>query len=387
MNARALEKVLIQKAPKRNPRVRIRDSAHRTTVFFKTSQPKAVVYFSKCTLVLVSPDNKMYGVVNHAMPSTLKKKPRVLKNKSIKSRTGAAAQSKQISALSRQLTDMSRKQFAKVSTVWQRDLLSVETTTGGVQAYICPIPYVAGNPLGAGQANAVPVPWTDNLSLASQASFVKSTCFGVAREAATSNEIYHTGGNIKWQMVSNEPTMAKYYMYLIRPKKHLADQLVKDRNFKSGVLLNPTPGAGSSLTGNLDYIAHQEGLAGGTLFGAQINRKYWDVLYSKEITMGHNNVTGAQVTVNYNAPGSSAHTALTARGTIKLPAGGMIKNAAVATQQGGTNASQATSWEVGYVDQENEAGCYLVVINNGISLDGEAGKLGFLVHDYYKACV
>jgi len=167
----------------------------------------------------------------------------------------------------------------------------------------------------------------------------------------------------------------------------MADQLVKDRQFKEGVLLNPTPGAGSILTYNLDFIVHQEGLAGGTVFGAQFNRKYWDVLYSKEITLGHNNTTGAQVTVNYNAPGSSALTALTARGSIKLPAGGQLKNVARASQAGGTVNAQATSWEVGYVDQENETGCYLVVINNGISLDGEAGKLGMLVHDYYKACV
>ena len=321
------------------------------------------------------------------MPRFLrKKKPTVLRNKSIKKRTGAKAQSKQISALSRQVSSITKKQFANVSTVWQRDMLSVETTTGGVQAYICPIPYAPGNPLGTSSTGG-PISWTDNLSLASQPAFVKTTVFGVAREAATSNEVYHTGGKISWQMVSNEPTMAKYYMYLIRPKKLMADQLVKDRQFKEGVLLNPTPGAGSVLTYNLDFIVHQEGLAGGTVFGAQINRKYWDVLYSKEITMGHNNVTDAQVTVNYNAPGSSALTALTARGSIKLPAGGQLKNVARASQAGGTVNAQATSWEVGYPDQENESGCYLVVVNNGISLDGEAGKLGLLVHDYYKACV
>jgi len=321
------------------------------------------------------------------MPRFLRKsKPRVLRKRNIKKRTGARAQSKQISALSRQVSSITRKQFAKVSTVWQRDMLSVETTTGGVQAYICPIPYAPGNPPGASTTSG-PITWTDNLSLASQSTFAKSTVFGVAREAATSNEIYHTGGTLKWQMVSNEPTMAKYYMFLIRPKKLMADQLVNDRLFKQGVLLNPTPGAGANLQYNLDFIVHQEGLAGGTCFGAQMNSKYWDILYKKEITLGHNNVTGAQVTVNYNAPGSSALTALTARGTIKLPAGGYLRNSSTATQTGGTNASQATSWEVGYKDQSNESGCYLVVINNGISLDGEAGKLGFLVQDYYKACV
>lgn len=321
------------------------------------------------------------------MPRFLRKsKPKVLRRKSIKKRTGAKAQSKQISALSRQVSSITRKQFAKVSTMWQRDLLSVETTTGGVNAYICPIPYAPGNPLGTSSTGGT-INWTDNLSLAAQSSFSKSTVFGVAREAATSNEIYHTGGTLKWQMTTNEPTLSKYYMFLIRPKKLMADQLVKDRLFKQGVLLNPTPGAGAVLQDQLDYIVHHEGLAGGTLFGAQINRKYWDVLYKREITFGATNVTGATVNVNYNAPGNFAHTGLTCRGTIKLPAGGHLKNAAVASQSGGTINAQATSWEVGYPDQENESGVYLVVINNGISLDGEAGKLGFIVQDYYKACV
>lgn len=321
------------------------------------------------------------------MPRFLRKaRPRVLKSRNIKRRTGARAQSKQIMSLSRQVSSITRKQFAKVSTVWQRDLLSIETSLGGVQAYICPLPYAPGNPSGASTTGGT-INWTDNLSLAAQPAFGKSVIFGVAREAAVSNEIYHTGGVLKWQMTTNEPTLSKYYMFLIRPKKLMADQLVKDRQFKEGVLLNPTPGAGARLQDQLDYVVHQEGLAGGTVFGAQINRKYWDVLYTKEITFGATNVTGASVQVNYNAPGNFAQTGLTARGTIKLPAGGHLKNAAIATQQGGTNAAQATSWEVGYPDQENESGCYLVVINNGISLDGEAGKLGFLVHDYYKACV
>jgi len=321
------------------------------------------------------------------MPRFLRKsKPKVLKKRNIRRRTSAKAQSKQIYALSRQVSSITRKQFAKVSTMWQRDLLSVETTTGGVQAYICPIPYAPGNPSGASTTGGT-INWTDNLSLAAQSSFGKSTIFGVAREAATSNEIYHTGGILKWQMTTNEPTLSKYYMFLIRPKKLMADQLVQDRQLKQGVLLNPTPGAGAVLQDQLDFVAHHEGLAGGTLFGAQINRKYWDVLYKREITFGATNTTGATVNVNYNAPGDAAMTGLTCRGTIKLPAGGHLKNAARGSQAGGTNAAQATSWEVGYPDQENACGCYLVVINNGISLDGEAGKLGCIVQDFYKACV
>lgn len=322
------------------------------------------------------------------MPRFLpKSKPRVLKTRNVKRRTGARAQSKQISALSRQLNSMSRKQFAKVHTVWQRNMLTVDNTLGGLQCYVCPIPHAPCNPAGASQPGGQVV-WTDNLSLASQSTFTKRAIFGVAREAATSNEIYHTGGCIKWQMVSDEVSFSKYYLFLIRPKKLMADQLVKDRALKQGTALNPTLGKAAFLTPDLDYVCHTEG-TGTTVFGAQINRKYWDVLYSKEVTFGRNEAGSSSATqiFNYNAPGNAATTALTARGTIKIPAGGMIKNASVASQTGGGNASQATSWEVGYGDQENESGCFLVCVNNGASVDGQFSKLGFIAHDYYKACV
>jgi len=317
------------------------------------------------------------------MSKFLKGKPRALKG--IKKRTGAKAQSKQISAISRQLSTLTKRQFAKVHTVWQRNMLTVDTTLGGLQCYVCPIPFAPGNPTGASQPGGQ-VAWTDNLSIASQSFFAKKAVFGVAREAATSNEIYHTGGCIKWQLVSNEATMSKYYLFLIRPKKAMADQLVKDRRFKMGTALNPTLGKDAFLTQDLDYVVHSEG-SGTTVFGAQVNRKYWDVLYSKEVTVGANDAGDRTQNINYNAPGSAALTSLTDRGTIKLPAGGMIKNASVSSQSGTGNAAQATSWEVGFGDQENETGCYLICIHNGATVDGEFTKLGFIVHDYYKACV
>jgi len=321
------------------------------------------------------------------MGKTLKGKPSALKSRNIKKRTGAKAQSKQISAISRQLNTLTKRQFAKVHTVWQRNMLTVDNTLGGLQCYVCPVPYVPGNPTGASQPGG-PVLWTDNLSIATQPTFQKRAVFGVAREAATSNEIYHTGGCIKWQMISEETTFSKYYLYLIRPKKDMADQLVKDRQFKAGTVLNPTLGKAGVLTPDLDYVVHTEG-AQATVFGAQINRKYWDVLYSKEVTFGRNvaGAADAEQIFNYNAPGDAAHTALTCRGTITLPAGGMIKNASVASQTGAGNAGQATSWEVGFGDQENETGCYLICVNNGAAIDGQSTQLGFIVHDYYKACV
>lgn len=322
------------------------------------------------------------------MPRKIRKKPRALKGRNIRRRRSAKAQSRQIMALSRSVSSLTRKQFAKVHTVWQRNMLSVESLTGGIQSFICPIPYVPGNPDGASQPGGQ-VTWADNLSLAAQPTYTKKAVFGVAREAATSNEIYHTGGNIQWQMQTNETTFSKYYMFLVKPKKQMADQLTKDRNLK-GTSTTGSIGSGAFMEQDLDYVVHEEGLTGGTVFGAQMNPKYWTVLYRREITFGRSEAGGGAPVnqfFNYNAPGDGAQTLINARGTIKLPAGGMIKNASVTSQSGSGNASQATSWEVGYGDQENDSGVYLVVINNGVSVDGDNAKLGFIVHDYYKACV
>jgi hypothetical protein len=135
----------------------------------------------------------------------------------------------------------------------------------------------------------------------------------------------------------------------------MADQLTFDRKLEQGTLLNSDAGFASFLQEDIDYVVHGEGVQGGTTFGAQINRKYWDVLYSREITMRRllAGAQDAQQIFNYNAPGDPSRTGLTARGTIKLPASGMIKCANVVQQQGAGNAGQATAWEVNYAQQEN----------------------------------
>jgi len=325
------------------------------------------------------------------MPRKLRKKPRALKGRNIRRRRSAKAQSRQIMALSRSVSSLTRKQFARVNTVWQRNMLSVESLTGGVQAFCCAIPYVPCNPAGASQPGGA-VTWADNLSLAAQPTYTKKAVFGVAREAATSNEIYHTGGKLQWQMQTNEASFSKYYIFLVKPKKAMADQLVKDRNLK-GSSGTAAIGSGGFLQQDLDFVVHEEGLTGGTVFSAQMNPKYWTTLYRREVTFGRTEAgaaSSAQQFFNYNAPSGpngGAETLINARGTIKLPAGGMIKNASVTSQSGTGNAAQATSWEVGYGDQESSSGCYLVVIHNGVSVDGDNATMGFLVNDFYKACV
>lgn len=318
------------------------------------------------------------------MPRNPTKKPRALRRRNIRRRTNAKAQSKQIMALSRQVSSITKRSFARCATKWIRNNLPVETTTGGGYAYVCPIPYAPCNPTGAGTQNP-PTTWTDNLSLAAQPSYTKQIMFGIAAEAQNSNEVYHTGGQIKWQMVTTEPQFTKLGLFLIRPKRKMADQLVKDRLLKQGSALNPTLGFAGYLNKGLDYEVH-EGTGSGinTYFGSQINRKYWDVLYSREVSLGHPDA--GQFTTNVNPANTRpANNSITASGTIKLPAGGMLKNAAVASQLGPT--PQAAGWEVEYGDQTNETGCYLVCINNGVSLDNQTVTLGFMVTDYYKAAV
>jgi len=330
------------------------------------------------------------------MPKRLRTgKPKVLRRKNVKRRTGAKSQSRQIMALSRQVSSITRRQFASCHTTWQRASAPIDRPAGDQgTAYVCPIPYVPCAPEGAvagGQSF-----WTDNLA-PTVGSYGKKIVFGLPENAAGSNEIYHTGGVIKWQMTTNEPSLTKYSLFLIRPKKVYADQLAKDRLLKDGSAGAPAPifGGSSELKEDLDYVVHNPGALAGlsqTYFGAQMNRKYWDVLYRREVTLGTPGGYGGALTdypeglrtVDATSGGSKTSISITT-GSIKLPAGGIVKLSAVAPQQGGTNASQATSWEVDYGDQTNEAGVYLVCINNGITTDGESANLAMIVHDYYKA--
>jgi len=107
-------------------------------------------------------------------------------------------------------------------------------------------------------------------------------------------------------------------------------------------------------------------------------------LYKKELCFSHPNATNITSNVNpaNTRPGNNA---ITHRGTIKLPAGGLCKNAGTSSQTGAR--PEATGWELEYGDQSNESGCYLICINNGVNLDNETTTLGYVVCDYYKAAV
>lgn len=158
----------------------------------------------------------------------IKRKPKVLRRKNIKRRTGARAQSKQIVAISRQLGKLTKSQFEPIQTIWNRNDLSVDSLTSGTTAYICPLPKSMCNVYGQTtlQTQGNPdqrLPFSDNLGIAAQPQYVKGSIFGASEAARTSNEIHHCGGVLKWRMISQEPSFSTYSIFVVSPKRKQAD--------------------------------------------------------------------------------------------------------------------------------------------------------------------
>lgn len=311
------------------------------------------------------------------------KKPRILRKKNIMRRKSSTAQAKQIATLSKQLTTMSKEQFNRIRTCWQRNNLPIGAGGAIAKPYICPLPYTLCDPLGASPVAGANI-WSDNRVIAAQPTFSKRMVFGYAEAAKNSNKIYHTGGRLRYQITTTEPSYTKLNIYLIRPKKRQADQLTLDRELKN---TGSSGAAGSAgfLTDDVDFTTHNgQGGVNDTYFGSEINRKYWDVLYSREVALGGiKDLTASNVTrvTPVNRPMNNS---LVATGSIKLPAGGVIKALGFATTAGGQSA---TAFEQQFVDQRNEDSCYLVCINNDLQIDAQNVSMGFVVNDYYKAVV
>lgn len=317
------------------------------------------------------------------MPRDPTKKPRMLRKKMIMRKKSASSQAKQINALSTQISKMNREQTDRIRTTWQRNNLPIGTFGAIATPYVCPIPYALCDPLGSS-----PVPnaalWADNRVIASQPTFSKRLVFGHSESSENSNKIYHTGGRLRYTVYTTEPSYTKLTIALIRPKKKQADQLSIDRGLKGASGLNQA-GSDSRLYDDIDYTVHNG--AGGpndTWYGAEINRKYWDVLYSREIGLETPKNLNASLFARTTPITKPNNNSLVATGSIKLPAAGEIKAVGQLTSQ---NESPATAMEVQYLDQRNENSLYLVAINNDLQIDGENISMGFVVTDYYKAVV
>ncbi len=115
------------------------------------------------------------------------RKRSVLKRKNIRRRTGAKAQSKQISALTSKVNKITRQQYETVQTVWNRNNLSVDDLIGGTTAYICPLPKSMCNCFGqttlqtAGEADQR-LSWADNLGIAAQPILQKKFPFSAPHQ-------------------------------------------------------------------------------------------------------------------------------------------------------------------------------------------------------------
>lgn len=315
------------------------------------------------------------------------KKPRTLKRKNIKRKTGAVAQSKQIMTLSKQLTSLTKTQFETVQTTWNRNNLSVDSLISGTTAYICPLPKSMCNCFSQSTIQTAALvdkrlSWSDNLGIAAQPTYKKTPIFGSSTAARNSSEVYHTGGILKWRMITEEPTFSTYSIFIISPKKKQADQLITDRSLKGGGATDP--GRSADLTEGTDYITHPD------VMGTVFNRKMWNVDYSREINFSHPG--GSSLAANINPANTSPkNNSVIQTGSVKLKPGGQIKcyntqgPASTVNPDEGFKAVNAS--QIGYIDEQNEKTQYLVIVNNGVSADLETVNLSLLVKDYYKAVV
>jgi len=312
------------------------------------------------------------------------KKPRTLKTKNIKRNTGSKAQSKQIMALTRSVASMNREQTNKIRTCWQRNNLPIGA--GAIASpYICPLPYALCDPLGQSPVTGSQQ-WSDNRVNASQPTFSKRLVFGYAQASKNSNKIYHTGGKLRYTLYTQEPSHTKVTICLIRAKRKQADQLILDRTFKASSG-GGSAGSASKLYDDIDFTVHNG--AGGpndTWYGAEINRKYWDVLYKREVALGSIKDTFASSVVRTTPVDTPKNNSLIATGSISLPASGEIKSVGYQTQVDPTNKS-ASAMEQQYLDQRAEDSLYLVAIHNDLTADVQNVSMGFVVTDYYKAVV
>lgn len=318
-----------------------------------------------------------------------KRKPKYQKQKYIRRRTGAKAQSKQIASLSKSVSKLTRQNYESLCTVWNRPNLTIDLVGGGVNAYMCPIPISMCNCYGQNtvitQGNQDQrIEWTDNLAIASMSNFRKSPLFGSSENARDSPEVTHTGSYLHYRLISTEPAFSTYTVMLIQPKRKQSNQLVTDRQLKNGTVLNPTNGSASSLTEGVDFITHPD------VLGTSMNKKYWKVLYKKICNFSHPGATGFSVNVNPSNT-NTRNNSVIHEGSMKIPGGTVIRNFNRTPYESPSNPVQGfmktSASQIGLVDEPTYATCYLCIINNGVSADAETVNLSFLVKDYYKAVV
>ncbi|AXH78768.1 MAG: hypothetical protein [Circular genetic element sp.] len=339
------------------------------------------------------------------------KNAKALKTKNIKARTGAKAQSKQISALSTKVTKLTKINFARVRTVWQKGNQTINMSSSDVAAgtpYMCPIPYAPCIITGDNVAQVEQARFQDNNlgadRIIDKDGYGKRFIFGIPQAALNSNLGYHTGGTLKYQFILQgdfaTATVARFQkigLYLIKPKKALADQLTKERELRIRRPLALPPflvyGGGSArLIRDKDYIAHDGESSDSdmvTSYGSMINTKYWTVVSKRDVSLSHPGASNVSNNANANNT-SPANNALTAAGSISLPAGGELKNVTPVISGALVEHDTQNVLEMTMADQVNENSVYLVCIHNVPRDDSQIRNglsLGFIVEDRYKIVV
>lgn len=315
------------------------------------------------------------------------RKPKVIKRKNIRRKTGATSQAKQIAALSTELSKLNKVQYEHVMLVWQRPKANIDGVVGGTGAYILPVPITPNNPYAQQDAlnlNAQ-LKWSDNRLMSQAQYFQKMPVFGSSQAARNSSHWIHTGSTLKWRLQTNEPSFATYSVYLIQAKARQADQLISDRQLKNSATAS-WPGSAGSLDEQVDFATHTN------VFGTQFNMKYWKILGKRTCNFSVPGVTSVK-TDNADLQGGAdtRDNTVVKEGTFKVPAGGSIKcfnkMPLVDESSPALGRHPALASTVGYLDEDTSKTAYLVIINNGASVDGEITELSTMTIDHYKVVV
>jgi len=325
-----------------------------------------------------------------------KRKGRTLAARSIKKRTSAKSQSKQIAKLARQVRGINKRTTTTLTTVWSRASVPIQVLgpTGSGTPYVCPIPCVPMDPAHTftGTDVADTVYWTDNLRRTGATEYSKSFVFGQTLPAVMQGDVYHSGQEVKFQIRNEEPEHSTVDLFVVQPRKHVADDLVADRQLCIDRNAGGNPQYGPDQDGgfefNEDYTTQVTGGTTGTsYFGTTWNKKWWKVLYHRTINLGEVHGTGFASNVS-GRTGSTGSNAIFCQGTIRLPGAGKMTAIAASSNRiiSGDGAVQRTcGLELGLADERNEDRRFLVAIQNGISGDlGESIDMALFVKDYYK---
>lgn len=317
--------------------------------------------------------------------------------KRAKKRTGAKAQSKQIVALSKQISKIADISSVPLQLRWQRSNTFIDRLpltageSGKLSKYICPMP-VAPNQVGGGGADFAD---TGPVAL-QQLDFKKQKIWVTATDVNQKPRCTHRGGYITYKLSRTNFSLRFYKVMLIRAKTVVADQLSLQRGFQ---FYSPTAnppiiaGQNSNLVEGYDYIHNPIITVLDPITGVQMNPQMWDVLYSKTFKFGTNKpFLRPELSPNSlaNTIGNTMRTEAT--GYIKLPAGGAVHKI-----WSTDHTQQATNLD--YVNQRSEKNVFLVIFAQKGSMipstepggtqpvaDLPAGelKLSFQVRDSYS---